>query len=650
MGTINFTQLPESVLSQDWTPNNDYLIGYSNVNNQPREYRYSLLTLAQETLPSSGIATRLHQVRKLATRTHLGSYSMAAITRREEVICWGKNKQESAPSGSGLSNSNLYTKFGAGLNNKVATKASVWQPMIIPFFTGTPSRTDFTTDIYDVKAAGLVIEELIWSEHFALALLSDKTVWFKGFVGDGQFCGFNTQITVDPKEAYFTSGFFKIDSFPAGTKIAKIGALPMPKPGYWGGLYYAVADNDGAINNGMSGPLYIWGQMPFKETNVKPRATYDPKFPGQVVPFDVTSAHTLFTNKRIMDVQLVGGGGSEKSTLPTRATLQVILDDGSLLSVGSNMFGNCGLGSSVKPAAEVDVWAEATYVPNFPRTSSTSIATVKVAQEFVKTLMQNNVCGFISKPNTDGDTGNVNRIYFSGTNIKTHNTKGSFGRVHQLVEVDGNTASAANNFFKCYAKSEPSNPFRKAILTNDLTCVAITQRGQVWSAGNGTSGCGGGSWVSPDVWLGTTFFKRTYKNKSLNSSSSFGADNCLSAVDLYFDPATFIGNCVGIKARNTVNKYDILFAGTNTFCNINQSFENAKDFSFRVFPLSDDFLPFEEQGDVVIGGSYTDHLWTLITTKSGRTYGVGAGDGDFLFNAETEDTSVPWSPVPQLLF
>jgi hypothetical protein len=727
MPTINFSQFPTSVPNQGWSPQNNYLVGYATINGQNVEQKYNMSTLVSDSLPGAGLGTKLHQIRKLATRTAETTLCMAAITKKEEVICWGQNFRIPNVSGWKLQANNLYTKFGSGFNTAVTSRAAVWQPVVIPFYSGTPNPTDNSVDILDLQKLGLTIVDLQWNEHYAIALLSDGTVWYKGFIGVKTNTGLGADIGSLPEgDSYFTSGFFEIRKLrektstvdtvglvPMGKRIVKIMSLPVDIAPQWGGLFAAIADDKTPTTlESMSGPIYVWGNMPGvigsdaqalpasgkaspNSTDIRRLASAwsNASVPGLSEPVDISFGFEPFVNRRFKDIKLSGGGWRDTGDRRlTDATIQVIDDWGRLWSIGSNKFGVCGTGTNSATAFKHHTnWSQAYWHQEvssnmFTQDPGAPIALIGATQaqpnlpgahRFLSLGLQNNVCGFISTPFTVAGS-MVNRIYLSGTNREVGNNP-------ELIYMNTNvcnwvgTSTRSNNVFRQYAQSEADNLFIKGVITNELNCIVITQKGQVWAAGDGRSGALGrtiipGADGKKPTFVGPTFAKVTYKNKNNTTSSTFGESQNLSAIDVYWDDTAFTNGCIGIKVLNypTSLGYDAYFAGSKTFSNINQSFgtgTNFLDFTFRCFPISDSLNPGTDLGDVAIGGFANGHLWTIILTNSGRTWGVGRGNHDFLFSTEPWGWDVYWSswywyyswtakpvyteyetPIPQLIF
>lgn len=726
MPTINFSQFPTSLPTTGWSPENNYLVGYATINGQNVEQKYQMSTLVSDSLPGAGLGTKLHQIRKLAKRTAETTLCMAAITKREEVICWGQNFRIPVQSAWKLQQNNLYTKFGSGFNTAVTSRAAVWQPVVVPFYSGTPSPNDNSVDIIDLQKEGLTIVDLHWNEHYAIALLSNGTVWYKGFIGPKTNTGLGADIgTLAEADSYFTSGFFEIRKLrektssidpnlvPLGKRIVKIMSLPVDIAPQWGGLFCAVADDKTPTTlEAMTGPIYVWGNMPGNigsdaqalpiagksspsSTDIRRMgsAWANKDVPGLSEPSDITSGIDIFIGRKFRDVKLSGGGWvATGDRRLTDATVQVIDDWGRLWSLGSNKNGICGTGTSVTTAFKHHTnWAQAYWHQDFNPTdllTKDPVAPLALigatqaqpnlpgAKKFLSLGLQNNVSGFISTPFTIAGQ-NVNRIYLSGTNREMGNNA---ELIYMNTNVTNwvNTATRSNNVFRAYAQSEADNLFIKGVITNELNCIVITQKGQVWSAGDGRSG-GLGRTITPGPnskipsFVGPTFAKVTYKNKNNTTSSTFGGTNNLSAIDIYWDDTAFTNGCVGIKVLNSPTNlgYDVYFAGSRTFANINQSFGTGTgfvDFTFRCFPISDGLSPGVDLDDVAIGGFANGHLWTIVLTKSGRTWGVGRGNHDFLFSTEPWGWSVTWrewywsyawaspvyseyeTPIPQLIF
>lgn len=621
MATINFTQFATPT---DTYPNNDYVVGYNRINGTNVEAKWNLYNLATEMLPRSGLSTRLHQIRMLAHRNYEATYSCAAVTRKEEVVCWGQNAYGTV--GTSVPSDQQHTKFGAG--HKSTTRASAWQPVLIPFLVGQPN--DPNQDIYDLQKNNLTIAELHWDQWSSIARLSDGSVWIKALLGSTRNNGIATSSQPSPTSAhFFSAAYYKISIWTVvgngSNMIAKaVGSCPVGST-VNGGIYWAIDQND---------DLHIWGEG-VAGTNV---------FNGQAtqsIPINITNSDDS-TKQNVRHARIVSGGVGTNEI-----TIQVITKDNKLFSLGSNRFGIFGN----KTTTGATSWTRGRY-----KTINQAGATENLidnAQSFVDSAYQANVAGYFSI----ADGSNTNRIFICGHN----KSNGSSTATMDLIAIDGvaqpTTPSAASGARCVYVPigsiSSPNDMFNNGFINNSLTLVVLTSKGYVYCAGKNGQG-EAGTTNGGSILLGAAVTPPIFKKDGNSQVYTFGDPaGGLSAIDVYWDRTASTDQCTAIKAVNAAGKSQVFLAGYRTFANQYQSFATI-DAVFRLLPIKENIT------DVLLGGDPIQHQYNIILTDTGRTYGNGYGphgllsDSIFSVYASSWSYSVfwtnSWSPQLTILF
>jgi hypothetical protein len=572
MPTINFTQFPDPV---DTIPNNDVLVGYSRVNGIDVETKFTIPSLANTFLVNAGLSTRTHQIRMLAEQYLDDSYSMAAVTNKEEVICWGQNLNLSV-------GDRYYGKFGGGY--PAAPWIDVVKPIIIPFMEGVPR--DEHQRVYDLKANGKAIVQFIWNKGSAIVRLNDGTVWYKGLIGSNRCVGFDSSelpaessITTYTAE-YVSSAFYKI---PTIVNARHITCLPVTTG--LNSVFAAITtDND----------LLLWGEG----------VTTSPLFGAATFksaqPQNVTSGTTALRNQ-VRHVLLTGD-------LTGNHTLSVITTTNQLWCIGYNLLGCQGN----KTILNTTSWTQAFY-----NTVGNTTVLVDNALKFVDAnYTRGKYLGYIStiigsSPNT------YNNIYMSGTEIAL------------MLSNTTSVANAALSYFKSVGSSANGDEFAYAFVNPNSTMLARTQGGQVWSSGKNTHGEGGRT-AGNTFYLGPTLAKVNYKQPNTsNATSPWGSAGGLSAVSLHFDRSTVgvttatTGNASAVVSTDLAGKKVIHVAGNRTLASASTSFL-VNDPFFRQLNFPEN-VSTANYSDVMLGTNvgHTGHVFTFIRTEIGRTYGYG---------------------------
>lgn len=600
MPTLKFTDFETPA---DVVPNNDYVVGYNKINGVDREAKWNLYKLASEVLPNAGLGTRNHQVRKLAKVNFEGSYSMAAITRREEIVCWGSNIQANpAPANAARSLvlDNQYTKFGAGYTS--VDKAPAWQPIVIPFMSGNPG--DVNQDILDLQLLGLTVVDLIWDEWSAMARLSDGSVWLKSIIGRYENVGHNQADM--PVSGYFAACFYKIGNWDLSsgeTMNAKwIDSFPMFTP-IVGGLWMVIDQNN---------DLHLWG-----ETTTGPAAPGYSVWPGDAAKRN--SATPVNITRSSNNPDLVGKvryAQMQGDPQFCNHSIQVITTENKLYSIGYNAKGNLGLGNLLNQST----WVQSQYKVNAGATP----VPVDNAYKFVTAKYEFHITGYLS---TISQVNGGNNLFLCGTNENAG----------ELMSTASPTPSAANAYYASPLASPDGDPFEQAFINNAFTCVVRTRYGKVYSAGKNVSGeAGRGVFdinnTSASLALGATFSRVTYKVPGTTSSTQFGNTGALSAVDMSFCSSSQIANATALKVKTPPmtgwpnGKYQLYIAGAYTFTSQFNSFV-TRDSVFRLFPLK------ESINEIHVGGTIFENNHFIIHTETGRTYGVGFGPNGLIADA-----------------
>lgn len=737
MSTINFTQFASPT---DSIPNNDYVVGYHKVKISggetiDQEAKWNFYKLSSEILPQSGLGSRLHQIRMLATKSFEHTFSCAAVTKAEEVICWGRNANVSVGTGHPFNQGHI--KFGAGFS--ASNKAPAWQPVVVPFLLGTPESPQ--QQVYNLQQAGLRIEQLWWDSWGAFCRLNDGSVWVKGLLGASRDNGLDSSVQVPDtlgtqpwNSHYFSSGFYRIPAarftigggsaplsaayiaqFPIGLNSKPMGTNAVQAATF--GHIYQVIDQYGDLHLfGCGHPLSPLFGSQGKYFDQQP----------QNITYDVPALQ-----QNIREVQITGNilarppssaGVGNGISVSTNHTLRVITKDNKIFSRGFTGFGNLGdgiigyrkstglpiTGSTQTGAVLNDTnffnvqWVQARRADDPNQTADYTL--VDNAQRFLDCTFQEYVAGYISTIVNTG-TGDRNYIYLVGTNPvnqTVNNPPILIGKGPANVGKMEYTApyyygSDLNAYYRRVYSSVVGDPVIKGIINNSLTCVVITGRGRVLSAGYNPNGEGGRD-VTGRLPLGADFGDAKFEYSLDAGRQNFGPLDAglnagftgLTAIDIEWDRSaigTFTnadttgsvvtvatnaafggGNCVAVKCLQqkigggTIPRYAL--AGYRTFTSqANSYLENTT--SYQLFPVKEGVY------EILMGGgpvnihdwyytSYyrTGHQYSIILTETGRVYGVGLGPWGLLQDTYEYDKNRltyggldnSFCPVPTVIF
>lgn len=609
MPTLNFTQFSAPATIK---PATDYVVGYNNLNDGSNlEARYSFDQLAAELLPKSGLGTKMHQIKKLARMNFEATYSMAAVTKREEVICWGQNIKQNpflnvAPyniAARNIASDQQYTKFGAGFPS--FDRVPHTAPIVIPFMRGLP--TDNNQDIINLQEAGLTIEDIIWDQWASMARLSDGSIWVKALLGPNEAVGFNP---VDmPSTTYFSAAYFKIpDNFfvlTAGSTLSALAieTLPKGRP-ICGGLFLVLDQNY---------DLHLWGST----SGTSPGYSLWPGDPTKfqaTMPVNITKDFVDLRNN-VREFRVCG----DMSNLGVEF-IQVINRQNKLYSLGYNGNGNLGTGEDTAYTAATwnkSNWTQSRYLD--PDNGNVKTF-VNNAWKFVHGKFNSWHTGYLSvSSSVDGS----NRIFVTG-----QNELGTGTNLYPAA-IGATTPPVGANVYAVAPGGTSSNwnPFVKGLITGDHTMILLTKCGSVHSSGRNKWGEAGTTAVGP------TLNRVTYKAFGVNQTPHFGQQGQLSAVDVYTCNDSVEANITGIKVLNPNGKTQLYLAGNYCFTTQNNSFA-IKDSTFKLFPLKENVV------DVRFGGTINTNHWHMILTDTGRTYGVGFGP----FGLISESSSLQSTP------
>lgn len=602
MPTLNFTQFSSPT---DTVPDNDYVVGYNQVNGVNVEAKWNIRKLASDVLPGSGLSTKNHQIRKLARQNFEASHSMAAITRKEEVICWGNNTKANPyeytaagytmPADRNLLTNNRYTKFGAGFES--VDKAPAWQPVLIPFMNGAPSAEN--QDVLDLQAKGLTIVDLIWDEWAAMALLSDGSVWVKSIIGKQEFVGWDR--TTLSTQSFFSAAFYKVtrwDLNSGETNIiaSKIETFPMCAP-ICGGLFLALDQ---------FGDLHLWG-----ETSRWPVADWT-LWPGggsqstSDIPVNITKSGNVSIAQKVRSFKISGDFHNRNQSI------QIITTENKLFGIGYNRSGILGTATTGVPANHSN-WTQAKFID---ADNNDTVTFVTNAQSFV-TGSNYFMSGYLSTASN-----NKNRLYLAGTNEI----------LSDLSSIASVTPAEANNVYRGATQSGTNDLFVQGFINDQFTCVIRSEKGRIYSAGRnnageaGRSGAGSIPTGQTSTYVGPTFaavgYKPSYEDSltipGYTSSSVVNFGTGLSAVDLFQCNTSKQYNTTGIKVVNSQGKYQLYLAGQYTFTSQFTSYL-PRTSTFQLLPIK------ESVDQVAIGGDVSSANYCIVLTNTGRTYGVGYG-------------------------
>ena len=628
MPTLNFTQFgaPTTVI-----PKNDYVVGYNYVNGTNIEAKWSMEKLAQTALPNAGLGSRLHQIRKLARVNFEGTYSMAAITRREEVVCWGNNvrsnpKTPANTPGAGRSAiplNNQFTKFGAGYES--VHKAASWQPVIIPFMSGTPGQAGAeNSDLVDLYGLGLTIEDLIWDEWSAMARLSDGSVWIKGLVGPQEHIGFAPgDMPANENQTHYTSAFYKVTNFDthiSGALVAThIETLPRGVP-VCGGLF-AVIDQYNDLH--IWGRMYAGGAVAYSVWPGAPTATV------QTTPVNVTKSASVDIRQKVREVKL-GGDISHFHVI----FAQIITTENKLFSIGYNEKGNLGTGeANLVGTAPITNWNKVNWTAaKYQNPDDDNIILVENAWKFIDSKYNFHFTGYIGLSSLS--TG-VNRIFTTGSNENV----GTNVNAVALFPNNVSTTTAVNCYYTSRGTSGGYDPFIKGFINSDHTLVAITRQGAVYSCGRNTKGEAGRTAIPANSQLVKVTYRAPYGSGPV-STPQFGQAGQLSAVDVHYCCTTQAGlpsdgHITALTVAHPDGSRQLYVAGKFPYTNAIRS--TAGDSTFRIIPIR------ENVQEVYVGGTLGSAEFIMVHTREGRTYGIGKGPHGLL--GDSASMYVPSAPT-----
>jgi alpha-tubulin suppressor-like RCC1 family protein len=678
MPTLNFTQFGQPTTVN---PTGDHIVGYQNNNNVSQEARWSLEKLATDILPTAGLGTKQHQVRKLARINYEGTYSMAAITKREEVICWGQNVK-STPFISDYNTAQYkpreitskfqYTKFGAGFES--VDRAPAFQPTLIPFVNPAATPKTENPDIYNLQQNGLTIVDLIWDEWSSLALLSDGTVWIKAAFGELENNGFFS--TDMPSRPYFGSAYFKIKNWNLTTlgadlSAARIDSLPKAPP-VTGALYCVLDQN---------GDLHLWGET----TRLTPAYSLWPGSPNKAsapTPINITKDNPNLRGK-VRDFKLGGDiatnatynwvnpAGTGAAVTNGQEHLQIITTDNKLFGIGFNATGVLGTKETTAlTTSNFNLWNKSDWTQAYYKDPSDNVVKlVDNALSFLHSKHNIFFSGYITVPSAGSNR--INQIYVTGTN--EYDAAGSVFN-QGLGQSNSVAMSIDNTYYKLVSNSTTGDPFAKGFINGDHTLVCLTERGQVYAAGKNKSGEAGTRSATPAP-IGAIAQPVSYQPMGALNAIAFGTPGQLSAIDCYYCVSSINDNITGIKTKAPNGKIDLWVAGNYTFAGVGDDV-NPKNNTFRLFPVKENIK------EVVHGGTLGQNQWTMILTDTGRTYGVGYGPFELIagtsfsrtfttartithtykfrgrwysyysysYSVSTYDYTLAWNPQPVILF
>lgn len=557
---VNFSQFTAST-----TPTNtDQIVGYTNTSpGGERRWAFSDIsssiknditnTVINSITTNLSSTTSSYKIRRFADSILNQNYVAAAITTEEEAIIWGNLDTYQV--------GHYWYTTGHQPENAIA----------IPFLDGADnSKLDTRSRVVNIKKEGKTIVKFLHTWLQSVALLSDGTVWVKGYIhptatANGGYCmGWSTS-EINGCVLRYASAFYRVTQWswtnPARVnKIVDIQILSVEGENTHG-TFCALDD---------AGDLHFWGYM---------NPSYG-SFDRYLTPQNITNGTSL--QGIVKDFQLMGHNGAR--------SLHAITTTGQIWSLGYNAYGV--LGDNTTTARTGWVRAQAAATP-----TSTTIAPITNASK----LVRNRSWSYLNNGYISNIAVTQNTLFIAGYENDTWSPK--------------STTSTTNVYVAATNGISPANdPIDEAIVIGryDYPSVAYrTQSGRVFSAGTsfygetGRAGHPGPSFGEVDVIHPITGLK-----------VKFGTSSGLIARKIITGELS-TANTTGILASTTADpnfKY-LLLAGYRTLTNIDDYAQNS--LIFTAVPIK------ESVEDVLFGGNRSDHQFTLILCSSGRVYGLG---------------------------